>query len=543
MDYKNIIIYSLSIFPLIFSAIVMTSCSKNEGEIIAGDDNPKEEEVILTLSADNISVDAAAGQEFVQLTTNADWHIENTTSQYGWCSISPVSGKAGTVALSIDIQANGYDKREHVFNIKAGNEEVSLTVTQKQLGFFQFVVLDTNGTRFYDEGGICNVSAATSLEYDIEYTDNGGEWISRTATKALTQETISFTIAEYAGSTQRECDIIFKEKGGELRDTVHVIQYHDKIVEFEDNNFKYYCLSKYDKNNDGEITKRETFDINTIEVSNPIVSLRGIEEFENLMFLTCNDVGLSDLDLSKNAKLLSLDCDDNSLTSLDLSNNPDLQSLSCDNNELAQLIIADQDWVSLSCENNLLTSLGTPDFPVKVLSLYCADNRLEDLYITRPSRNDVFFSGLSFIDCKNNNLIHLNLSSYYDCLWLNCTNNNLAELDIKNLGKLSILYCDSNKLTKIVMPNNSLLKSIDISNNNLTEIDISDCIYLNQLKISYNDISSLDVSKLGSLTSLYCDNNPLQSITISSSQENADWMSSSYGGIKYWYPDIEVIIK
>lgn len=539
MNLKNIILLGLSISPLLFPVMVMSSCSKNEEEIRAEDDNTQEDEdndeVILKLSVDNISVDAAGGQEIIQLTANTDWYIENPTSQNGWCDISPVSGKSGTTSLSINVQANGYDKREYVFNIKSKDEEALLTIVQKQLGFFQFILTGTNGNIFYDEGGICNVLATTSLEYDIEYTDNGGEWISRTPTKALTQETISFTISEYTGNTQRECDIIFKERGGELKDTVHIIQYHDKIIEFEDNNFKHYCLTQYDTNNDGEITKREVINVAFVFFSslNPVSSLRGIEEFENLMSLHCNGVGISELDLSKNSKLSSLECDDNNLLSLDLSNNNDLTHLSCDNNNLTELTLADQNWLSLSCSNNLLISLGSPHNPIKTSSLYCDGNKLENLYIT----------GGSYVDCDDNNLNNIDLSSCPNLTSLDCKHNNLRELDIRNNHKLTNLYCDYNELDRIYIPDYNLLSYLSVDNNNLTGIDLSNCLYINNLSVSRNNIPNLDVSECSNLTHLYCTNNPLQSITISSIQENAEWMSSSYGGIKYWYPDIEIIVK
>lgn len=543
MNLKTLILLGLSLSPLLFSVIAITSCDKNVEEIIAEDDNTQEQEdndeVILKLSVDNISVDAAGGQEIIQLTANTDWYIGNPTSQNGWCDISPVSGKSGTTSLSINVQANGYDKREYVFNIKSKDEEALLTVVQKQLGFFQFILTGTNGNIFYDEGGICNVLATTSLEYDIEYTDNGGEWISRTPTKALTQETISFTISEYTGDTQRECDIIFKERGGELKDTVHIIQYHDKIIEFEDNNFKHYCLTQYDTNNDGEITKREALNITSISIIplNPISSLRGIEEFENLLSLNCNSLDLSDLDLSKNTKLISLECDNNNLISLDLSNNNNLFSISCNDNKLTELTLADQNWLSLSCSNNLMTSLGSPENPIKASYLYCDGNRLENLYITASPR------GGTSVNCDDNNLNNIDLSSCPNLTSLDCDHNNLRELDIRNNHRLTHLYCDYNELDRIYIPDYNLLSYLSVDNNNLTGIDLSNCLYLNNLSVSWNNILNLDVSKCSNLTHLYCTNNPLQSITISSIQENAEWMSSSYGGIKYWYPDIEIIVK
>ena len=76
MNLKNIILLGLSISPLLFPVMVMSSCSKNEEEIRAEDDNTQEDEdndeVILKFSVDNISVDAAGGQEIIQLTANTD---------------------------------------------------------------------------------------------------------------------------------------------------------------------------------------------------------------------------------------------------------------------------------------------------------------------------------------------------------------------------------------------------------------------------------------------------------------------------------------
>ena len=61
---------------------------------------------------------------------------------------------------------------------------------------------------------------------------------------------------------------------------------------------------------------------------------------------------------------------------------------------------------------------------------------------------------------------------------------------------------------------------------------------LGTLYCSNNQLTTLDVSNTA-LTSLNCSGNPLQSITISESQINASWMNN----VKYWYPDIEIIVK
>lgn len=208
MNLKNIILLGLSISPLLFPVMAMSSCSKEK----ITDNTDNGEDVILKLSVDNISVDADGGQEIVQLTANTYWGIVPQSPYISkWeCSISPESGNAGTHTLSIDIQTNYCDDREIMFDVVAADKRVPLTVFQKG-------------------------------------------W----------------------------------------------------IIEFEDNNFKDYCLSKFDSNGDGKITKSETVDIASIYTNQmPITSLRGIEEFENLSRLAYynnpSNGGLTELDLSKN---------------------------------------------------------------------------------------------------------------------------------------------------------------------------------------------------------------------------------------------------
>lgn len=461
----------------------------NEEEVVDGDD---EEDAVLTLSLDSITVDSGAGRQTVELTSNNEWEIDNPSSE--WISISPSQGQAGTVTLTVDVSENqSYDRRIHVFNITAGDEEASLTVSQKQIGYLS---LYTASNVFYDEGGICEVLVTTSVEYEIEYTDNGREWVSMMQTKAFVNNSVSFRIAEYTGDSQRECDIIFKEQGGELRDTVHITQYHDKALEFEDSYFKNYLLVNYDVNGDGKFTKQDADNITSLDiVGQNVKSLAGIEALENLVSLHCSFCNISELDVSGNSKLFALYCSNNSLQTLDVSRNNALQALWCENNQLTELRLGDQDFEVLNCENNLLTSLGTPETPLKVSqSIYCENNLLENLYITQGQDWGVVIS------CSNNNLKYLDLSSVPDLTSLSCSDNDISQLNLTNLKRLQTLSC---------------------SDNELSTIDVSDCLILSMFSIS---------------------SNPLQSITISSDQESMDWFSGTFGVLHY-YPDIEVIIR
>ena len=568
MNLKNLILLSLSTASLLGLVI---SCGKEEPT--KEDEGGREEEIILNLSPDNISIDVAGGQKSVQLTANTDWQIENPTFQDGWCTIRPVSGAAGTEILTIYVVANDGDERMYAFNILAGDKKIPLTVIQSQNRTFEFEVKEENGSIFYQSGGICSVVATTSLEYDIEYTDNGGEWISLIGTKAPMSETLQFRIAEYpdTGGMQRECDIIFKERGGDL------VQYNDRIVEFEDPDFKRYCLSRFDTNNDGEISKRETVNIQDIHYEKRAESLRGIEEFDNLLELVCIQNGLEYLDLSKNLKLRYLCCIDNQLTSLDVSNNIALDTLKCDSNQLTSLDIRNNPNLTyLSCESNYdLASLDVSGNP-NLKSLYCNYIKLTFLDVSNNpnlgrldcSSNDLTsldLSGcpnlsklncgyndltsldvsgcpnLSELNCEYNDLTFLDVSGCPNLSELNCGYNDLTSLDLSGCPNLSKLNCENNGLTSLDVSNNPNLRRLRGNRNNLTSLDLSGCPNLRDLNCEYNDLTSLDVSGCPNLYLLNCRNNPLRSITISESQQNASyqWLDD----IRRQYPDIEIRVK
>ena len=96
----------------------------------------------------------------------------------------------------------------------------------------------------------------------------------------------------------------------------------DLPVQFEDLDFKAYCISNFDTNGDGVVSQTEAATVTHIDVSRcNISSLRGVEFFINLLVLDCSDNQLTDLDVSKNPALTSVICNRNSLIRLDFSNN------------------------------------------------------------------------------------------------------------------------------------------------------------------------------------------------------------------------------
>ena len=85
-----------------------------------------------------------------------------------------------------------------------------------------------------------------------------------------------------------------------------------QFVEIPDANFKAYVLENFDTNKDGNISLSEAKAVIEINCANRnIEALDGIEKFENLERLICNDNQLDELELRYNKKLSWLVCNNN----------------------------------------------------------------------------------------------------------------------------------------------------------------------------------------------------------------------------------------
>ena len=126
---------------------------------------------------------------------------------------------------------------------------------------------------------------------------------------------------------------------------------------FPDANFRTF-VKKFDIDENGYLSEAERNNVTGIDVLDKMTTLKGIENFPNLLSLDCGGNPLTELDVSGNAKLETLLCSENSLTTLNLSGNTSLKILSCARNKLTSLTISNcNSLAQLSCENNSLTAL------------------------------------------------------------------------------------------------------------------------------------------------------------------------------------------
>lgn len=122
----------------------------------------------------------------------------------------------------------------------------------------------------------------------------------------------------------------------------------------------YDCVRIYDRNGDGVLSQEERAEVVVLNVSGKgIVSLDGIEGFQELRELYCYDNALDSLDVSRNPKLQILDCTNNRLTELDLTANQELGQLYCRNNPLSEIVMTEgQSLAALEHDAGVSVSTG-----------------------------------------------------------------------------------------------------------------------------------------------------------------------------------------
>ncbi len=202
---------------------------------------------------------------------------------------------------------------------------------------------------------------------------------------------------------------------------------------------------KVDADNDTYIEQSEVDAIYELNVSaSAITDMSGIQEFDNLQVLNCQD---------------------NSITTLTVTALADLESLYCSLNSITMLNITG------------LANLRT---------LYCSENNLSAINFTG-------LADLRDLKCNGNAMSSLSVTNLVDLSVLECSNNNLTTLDLTGLGHLEILVCRQNYLTALDFTGLEYLVSMDCSDNQITTLDLSGCPAFNELDCSQNALTLINI--------------------------------------------------
>jgi hypothetical protein len=184
-----------------------------------------------------------------------------------------------------------------------------------------------------------------------------------------------------------------------------------------------------------------------------IVSLTGLEAFQNLTYLNCSFNQLNSL-TALPSSLTELICANNQLTSLPALPSS-LTSLNCNFNQLTSLPSLPSSLIGLYCFTNQLTSL--PALPSSLIHLSCGFNQLTSL--------QVLPSTLKLLNCESNQLTIIP-SLPTSLIDLYCSDNQLVNLPAIQ-SNLVTLNCIKNQLTSLPALPSTLTYLICGNNSNL----------------------------------------------------------------------------
>lgn len=350
------------------------------------------------------------------------------------------------------------------------------------------------------KGTIVYLKSSNAPDANIHYTLDGSAPTKKSTKYTSSGITINAacTLMAIAYKDGYDDSDILKEKYTLKKEDLKI-----NATNFPDDNFRKYLLEQ-DFGKDGAITEEEIKKVETMTVESlNINSLKGIEFFTSLWYLSCEYNQLTSLDVSRNTALRTLSCYNNQIKTLDVSNNLNLATLYCSENKLTKLDVSkNKELVNLSCGDNLLTSLNVSQ-NTHLSDLDCRNCQLTSLDV---SNNTV----LKYLICNNNQLSKLGLSKNTSLSYLWCSDNQLASLDLSNNTALSYLHCNGNQLTGFDVSKNTNLTNLNCSSIELTSLDVSRNTKLSKLWCANNKLTSLDVSKNSSLVELRCSKNQIR---------------------------------
>lgn len=457
-------------------------CSKEDQDMETPP--PDEEEIIgkyFTLSDSCITLADTVERAEIVLKANEDWRI---TGGSEWCSVSPASGGAGTFTIQIKLDKNQtYEDRKAEFTVEGGSEKLKWGVRQRTLLYLKATLPTYN---ISDAGGEIDVDLYNSMDYEVIIPQDCQSWISQITTKSLVTDKLKFSIAKHTGENERIGIVIFKDRESELADTIQVVQeFVDSNIEIPDVYFRNYCLTYFDENADGMISRKEAKKVTSMTIPRFATSLEGIKHFTELIVLDFSDCKMESVDLSKNTKLYSLSCKNVGLKELKLSDSGTLWALHCEGNKLTELSSASiKNLAYLSCTNNQLTSLVLGS---KIGNLSCESNKLTALDLTPCSE-------LGVIYCDSNRLVNLDLTENRKLKLLDCRYNNLKSIKFPSLSQLAYLNCNNNQLTSLDLTPCLMLQSLDCENNPLKSLRVDGLLALSSLSCYSTQLVEIDIS-------------------------------------------------
>lgn len=179
---------------------------------------------------------AEGGSKILYFKATGSWQTDVTYSDLqGWVNVSPVCGKSGEAVVTYTVEPNpDTTPRTATLHFTCGKHKKSIEITQQakeeteepeepEEPEKEVLELLTKRIDASASGGVFNIQLNHNQEFDF-YPLAAYDWISASASRAVTTQEISFRISLNDTYEPRQAAYIFHSKISKLSDTLTITQ-------------------------------------------------------------------------------------------------------------------------------------------------------------------------------------------------------------------------------------------------------------------------------------------------------------------------------
>ena len=181
----------------------------------------------------NSTIGYAGGELTFSFISNCSWTANENED---WINISPNSGNQENQIISISVDENitGEERTSQIIITYGVDSQEIISLTQDANSVFN---IDSDGNYIIEaDGGVVAVNVTTNLEYDVIIPDDASSWLSVTDTRAVREETLTFTVTKNSSFDERSATVELKGADGEVLQSMRFKQKgEDKVFETDNN--------------------------------------------------------------------------------------------------------------------------------------------------------------------------------------------------------------------------------------------------------------------------------------------------------------------
>lgn len=172
----------------------------------------------------------------IQFFTNKNWEIlvSDSGTDVDWCSVTPKSGTAGDVTLTINVSKNAtHDERSVILTLSAEEAIEKIRVSQKQT---DAILLSSSLYEMPMEGGEIVLDVRSNVKYEVEIPKQFQDWIhNESGTRSLETKNLKFIVDGNLDYAKREGEIIISD--GNITEVVKIYQSGGGILILSENEY------------------------------------------------------------------------------------------------------------------------------------------------------------------------------------------------------------------------------------------------------------------------------------------------------------------